>query len=150
MSVATELPTEISKQDHINVPPKQATREVLAVMVLLLIAVLSIANLAEATPEESTWMILGKVFWLRSLLFMPLFLDTTGSYDNSTKRLLTGQQIILSGIIALSTGTTSYRNDLTNHLPEFFQASYENAAIRTLTCDWVVKIVGDRVLKVLG
>jgi voltage-gated potassium channel Kch len=122
----------------------------LPLLTILLVTAISIFKLDLASATDSTCVILLKVLWVRLLLFMPLFLDTSCVFGLSSARLLVAQQWLLASIVViLSNIGSDWPTDLYDHLLNFSKAGFSNPAIQTLSCDWSIKCVGDLLLKLL-
>jgi hypothetical protein len=109
----------------------------------------SIYNLDEVSATDSAWTVLSKVIWLRLLLFIPLFVHTSGIYGFLAISLLVTQQDVLASVAFLSLKKRNDEMGMSNQLLQFGRAGFCNPAIRTLSCNWVIKAVGDVFLKLV-
>jgi hypothetical protein len=120
------------------------------VLIVLFLTTVSIYNLDEISATDSASTVLSKVIWLRLLLFMPLFVDTSGIYSFRAIRFLVAQQYVLASVAFLFLKKGNDEMSMPNQLLQFGRAGFSNPAIRTLSCDWVIKIAGDVSFMLVG
>lgn len=112
-------------------------------MLVLAITASSIFRLNPAGPEDSDWLVLAHVLWLRLLLFVPLLVDSRTVLDTGIAHAVVSRQYILSIVVFLLSLTKSQDD---SSVWSLISAGFSNPAVRTLSSDLVIKIGGDIML----
>ena len=136
-SASRRLP-EKEETGHANLRSKSGITTIL----VLFITASSILGLKPVTARDFDWQVLSVVLWLRLLLFLPLFVDMSSvmSSGGDEMHMLGSQQYLLVPMIFLLAYT---QENAEGSLRSIILAGFSNPAIRTLSSDWLIKLMGD-------
>jgi hypothetical protein len=113
---------------------------------VLSVTAYAVITLKPTTATESDWQVLTRVLWLRILLFVPLFVDTTSLFNVKHMQSLLVEQLAPLSLILIASSFGRY--GFSETWPSIL-AGFSNPAVRTLSSDLLVKCVGDLLLKIV-
>jgi hypothetical protein len=111
---------------------------------VLSVTAYSVITLKPTSTTESDWQVLTRVLWLRLLLFVPLFIDTTSLFKVKHMQSLLVEQFAPLSLLLVASSFGWY--GFSETWPSIL-AGFGNPAVRTLSTDLLVKCVGDFLLK---